>query len=227
MGAEMAGGEEVRVWRKAIPEGRDRMQSRVLVWVVGCLLIWMTFEVLRSDYLIWDIAFLRPFALISIAVSVAFAVLVRALRAATTTASLFGGMICLTLIDGTAPRFDSQVLSGVTPLVMLFLLTFLSTRVGRRKKAAAGLAEGRKGRSAAQVIANLSISALCVSYLVLFNFDGYRTLLRVGPSRAMAISGHDDDVSGCAGRGHGGYGIFGDWAGFWRAACDGFEFEAR
>lgn len=172
MGAEMAGGEEVRVWRKAIPEGRDRMQSRVLVWVVGCLLIWMTFEVLRSDYLIWDIAFLRPFALISIAVSVAFAVLVRALRAATTTASLFGGMICLTLIDGTAPRFDSQVLSGVTPLVMLFLLTFLSTRVGRRKKAAAGLAEGRKGRSAAQVIANLSISALSVSYLVLLILTG-------------------------------------------------------
>ena len=63
MGEEMAGGEEVRVWRKAIPEGRDRVQSRVLVWVVGCLLVWMTFEVLRSDYLLWDIARFPRFCL--------------------------------------------------------------------------------------------------------------------------------------------------------------------
>ena len=36
MGEEMQG--EGSGWRKAIPEGRDRLQSRVLVGVVGLLL---------------------------------------------------------------------------------------------------------------------------------------------------------------------------------------------
>ena len=49
--------------------------------------------------------------------------------------------------------------------MLLFVLTFLSTRAGRRVKAAAGLAEKRKGRNAAQVIANLSVAALSVSSL--------------------------------------------------------------
>jgi uncharacterized protein (TIGR00297 family) len=165
MGGEMTGEEEVRVWRKAIPEGRDRVQSRVLVWVVGCLLVWIAFDVLRNDYSLWrDVPFLHEYVLVSIGVSVGFAVLVRALRAATTAASLFGGMICLILmIYGGPPSVDAITLTGAEPLAMLFLLTFLSTRLGRRKKAAAGLAEGRKGRNAAQVIANLSVAALVLS----------------------------------------------------------------
>ena len=38
MGEEI-GGEEESGWRKAIPEARDRLQSRMLVWVVGTLLV--------------------------------------------------------------------------------------------------------------------------------------------------------------------------------------------
>src|ERR1035437_6131848 len=54
---------------------------------------------------------------------------------------------------------------AATPLFTLFLLTFLATRAGRKRKADRGLAESRKGRRASQVIANLGMAAL-VSNLV-------------------------------------------------------------
>ena len=40
MGEEIQGGERERGWRKAIPEARDRLQSKWLVGVVGALLVW-------------------------------------------------------------------------------------------------------------------------------------------------------------------------------------------
>jgi uncharacterized protein (TIGR00297 family) len=87
------------------------------------------------------------------------------LRAATLGGALSGGMICLILLSGTMSSRHSILRSGLTPLALLFVLTFLSTRAGRRKKARAGLAEDRHGRSAVQVIANLSLAALSVSPL--------------------------------------------------------------
>jgi uncharacterized protein (TIGR00297 family) len=127
----------------------------------------VTLSVLRQAYFLWGTD--RVEELIDIAkivgISVAFACLVLALRAATVAAALFGGMICLILVSGTASSQYSIARSGLAPLVLLFVLTFLSTRAGRWVKTKAGLAEKRRGRSAAQVIANLSIAALSVSTL--------------------------------------------------------------
>jgi uncharacterized protein (TIGR00297 family) len=72
-------------------------------------------------------------------------------------------MICFLLVNGTASSQYTIVRSGLAPLALLFVLTFLATRAGRRVKAQAGLAEKRHGRSSAQVIANLSIAGLAVS----------------------------------------------------------------
>jgi uncharacterized protein (TIGR00297 family) len=161
MGEEMQGAEEDTRWRKAIPEGRDRVQSRVLVGVVGTLLAlesssefwWM--YVTRSDHG-------RENAEI-LGISIVFALIVLGLRAATPAAAAFGGMICLVLLSGTFSLNSSAVRSGLLPLITLFVLTFLSTRAGRKRKARVGLAESRRGRNAAQVIANLSAAALCTS----------------------------------------------------------------
>jgi uncharacterized protein (TIGR00297 family) len=159
MGGEMP--DDVRVWRKAIPEGRDRVQSRWLVWVIGALLVWTSEWSLR---LAFPVASEFPsFVLGPVGVSLVFAIGVWALKAATPAAAFCGGMICLLLTLWTSDPATSIARTGLTPLVVLFLLTFLSTRAGRRRKARAGLAEGRRGRSAAQVIANLSVAALCVT----------------------------------------------------------------
>ncbi len=152
-------------WRKAIPEGRDRLQSRVLVGVVGTLLALETFSVLRQVYSTWGGQNVDEHILLAetVGISVIFAGLVLALRAVTLAGALFGGMICFLLVVGTASSRYMIVRSGLAPLALLFVLTFLATRAGRAVKARAGLGEKRHGRNSAQVIANLSIAALAVS----------------------------------------------------------------
>jgi uncharacterized protein (TIGR00297 family) len=167
MGEEIQGSARDARWTKAIPRARDRWQSRWLVGVVGTLLALETASVLRQAYFLWGMGRTVELVLTTkiAGVSIAFACLVLALRAATLGGALAGGMICMILLNGTASSRDTILRSGLTPLVLLFVLTFLSTRAGRRKKARAGLAEDRRGRSAAQVIANLAAAALSVSWL--------------------------------------------------------------
>jgi uncharacterized protein (TIGR00297 family) len=148
-------------WKKAISQHRDRLQSTLLVVVVGAILTVLSFVTLRRA-----IPFAGQFPLFifgTFGISAAFALVVLALRAATIGGALCGGMICLLTTFWTGSLTGSLGRTGLTPLILLFLLTFLATRAGRQRKAIAGLAEARKGRSAAQVIANLSIAGLCVS----------------------------------------------------------------
>jgi len=167
MGEEMQGVEGDTGWRKAIPRARDRLQSRVLVGVVGVLLALETVAVLRQVYFLWGERSVREHIVLTeiVGISVAFAGLVLSLRAATLAGALFGGMISFLLVNGTASSQYTIIRSGLAPLALLFVLTFFATRAGRRVKAQAGLAEKRHGRSSAQVIANLSIAGLAVSAL--------------------------------------------------------------
>ena len=92
MGEEMHGVEGDTGWRKAIPEARDRLQSRVMVCVVGTLLILETIIILHQIYFLWGTA--RSSELLAIArdagISVAFACLVLGVRAATLAGSALG-----------------------------------------------------------------------------------------------------------------------------------------
>jgi uncharacterized protein (TIGR00297 family) len=157
-------GEEMQTessWRKANAETRDRKQAQVLASGVGtALAVWSVLTLEQAS----PIAARFPaFVLGSAAVSVAFALVVWMLRAATPAGAVSGGMICLLLTYWTGSFAESIGRTALTPLALLFALTFLATRAGRRRKVAAGLAEGRRGRNAAQVIANLSMAALCVA----------------------------------------------------------------
>lgn len=148
-------------WKKAISPQRDYLQSALLVWVVGAMLAVMSFDTLRRAA-----PFARQFPLFIfgvIGISAAFALVVLGLRAATVGGAACGAMICLLLTFWTGSLTGSLGRTGLTPLILLFLLTFLATRAGRQHKTMAGLAEERRGRTAAQVIANLSVAGLCVS----------------------------------------------------------------
>ena len=165
MNEEIQGGEEDTGWRKAIPPARDRLQSRVLVWVVGALLVGGSVLNLmgpsarleRSAEVLYS----------SVGISIAFAILVWLLKAATPVAAVFGGTICLQLTFWTSAEHGSIGSSALAPLAVLFLFTFISTRAGRYRKAKAGLAEKRSGRDTAQIIANLSVAALCVAPIMI------------------------------------------------------------
>jgi uncharacterized protein (TIGR00297 family) len=152
---------------KAIPPARDRVQSRLLVWTVAPLIL---VACAQTIYLAHAYRWEMPLAK-AIAVSVVFSLAAWLLRAATPAAAAIGGTICLMLTFWTGSIAESALKSALTPLLALFVLTFLATRSGRGQKAEHGLAESRRGRRTSQVIANLGVAAL------LSNFAGDRAIL--------------------------------------------------
>ena len=178
MSEEIQGSTGDTPWKKAISRVRDRRQSRWLVAVVGAWLALMSADAVR-----WARTFgirFPVFVLEVFGLSAAFAVIVRKLRAATLGGAVCGGMICLLVTFWTGVQRASVVRSGLTPLVLLFLLTFLATRAGRRRKVEAGLAEGRRGRNAGQVIANLSVAGICTSPWTPWMLGGHVGLIFTG-----------------------------------------------
>jgi uncharacterized protein (TIGR00297 family) len=155
-------GEEIQVvegdtgWRKAIPEGRARLQSRVLVGIVAPVLIVGTVAVYRP---------VTTASAVPLLCSFAFAVVVWLLRSATLPAAGAGFLVCAilarvhTVWTGFGPLPVDR--PAIPALVALFLLTFGATRFGRKKKEGRGVAEARRGRRASQIVANLGVSALC------------------------------------------------------------------
>ncbi len=91
--------------------------------------------------------------------SAGVAAVARLLRAATVPAAGLGGAICLHLL--LRQQFGGGWRETAMPsLLALFALTFGATRFGRAKKERLGVAEGRKGRRASQVAANLGAAGM-------------------------------------------------------------------
>jgi uncharacterized protein (TIGR00297 family) len=157
MGEEMQGVEGDTGWRKAIPEARDRWQSRVLVGVGVPLLVVGAAEVYRP---------LTTASTVPLLCSLAFAVVVWLLRSATLPAAGVGFLVCsiLARVPTAWTGFDPLPIyrPAIPALVVLFVLTFAATRFGRMKKESRGMAEARSGRRASQIVANLGVAALCV-----------------------------------------------------------------
>jgi uncharacterized protein (TIGR00297 family) len=106
------------------------------------------------------------FLAMAIAISAFFALTTWRVKAATPLGAACGGLICLS-ITVLSSRLEGPSLfhSGLSPLILLFTLTFQATRLGRDRKAASGVDEDRRGRNAAQVIANLGVAAWASYYL--------------------------------------------------------------
>lgn len=150
---------------KAISSHRDLLQSRALLWIALPTFLLLLYLADRHA------ATLRPsYAGEVLAISLIFAFVAWRLRAASPLAAVVGGIICLVITLFTSkPGSTSPARTGLCPLLLLFVLTFAATRLGREQKARAGLAESKRGRNAAQVLANLGVaalsSALCVAPL--------------------------------------------------------------
>jgi len=90
---------------------------------------------------------------IAAAVTLGFAVLARGLRGVNRSGAPAGGLACFLLFAGAGP-------TAFATLAALFVITWVSTRLGYRHKLARELAERREGRNAWQVLANLAVAAL-------------------------------------------------------------------
>lgn len=85
------------------------------------------------------------------------------LRAATPAASATGAVITASLLFSTASFPFKPWHTALIPIVLVSLLAYAATIVGRRQKERLGTAEARRGRTASQVAANLGMAAMAAS----------------------------------------------------------------
>ena len=173
--------------QKAIPPARDRLQSRLLVWMVTPLLLVHLPAALLPAYGSIDLYLSLPgnpyaapsplhrYVIEALAVSISFAFLAWMMRAATPGAAALGGLSCLSLTDfgamyGLPPALSHTLFPS---LALLFVLTWAATRFRRAKKEVSGVAEARTGRRASQVIANLGVAALCITFSGIHHTHNY------------------------------------------------------
>ena len=97
----------------------------------------------------------------AIVVAIGFAIVARILGAVTDGGAVAGVVVAFILMMAAG-------LAGFIPLLAVFLLTFLATRLGYQRKLRLGVAERRRGRTAAQVLANLAPSAMCALPVIWF-----------------------------------------------------------
>ncbi len=127
-----------------------RWQSQaVLLALIPVTAIWLTLAAGQA----WQIA--HGLVLEAAVISLGFAAFVFVFRAATAGGALTGGLITAALYVQTPGRH-----TALWPLLALVILTFAATRFGRKRKEALGTAEGKHGRRASQVAANLGVAAL-------------------------------------------------------------------
>lgn len=161
MGEEIQGSLRDAHWSKAIPRARDRRQSR---WLVALMVPLLVLGAVWSG--LWAVAAGSVGSLLfPVVFSVGFAGLVWMLRSATLPAAGVGLLVCLISALAVRVPIGSGVFGrpALSALITLFVLTFVATRLGRRRKEARGLAEARSGRRASQVVANLGVAALCAA----------------------------------------------------------------
>src|SRR5215467_5245795 len=103
----------------------------------------------------------------AVGVTMAFALAARLMRGVNTSGAVAGGVACLLLFLGAGP-------AAFAALAVLFLMTWLSTRLGYRRKRDLGLAEHREGRNGWQVSANLGVSGITA---LLYAIGGNRAWL--------------------------------------------------
>jgi uncharacterized protein (TIGR00297 family) len=113
----------------------------------------------------WAVNYL-PVAVWTLGLSLLFGLVVLQLGATTSGGAFAGTAITASLIFSTATFTPGERLAyapwhtALMPVMALFVLTHISTRLGREQKLRLGTAKLHQGRSAAQVAANLGMAAL-------------------------------------------------------------------
>lgn len=128
--------------------------------------------------------------LLAVAFGALLAILTSKLRAATPAAALTGGIITAELYLATP-----GLRTALWPLLALLLLTLVGTHFGRARKRELGVAEGPKGRNAAQVAANLGPAVLAsVAFDLgpdISHFGSFGIAMRLAVAAALAEAAAD------------------------------------
>ena len=125
----------------------------------------------------WELVAWR--APVGIAVTAAFAIAARLMRAVSLGGAIAGALVTFLLWIAYPGLFVVEV--------AVFALTAAATRAGYLRKQQLGTAERREGRRASQVLANLSVAAAAA----LVATFGHQPLLMVGCAAALAEAAAD------------------------------------
>ena len=109
----------------------------------------------QNALILWEIRPVRELW-VAILVTLAFTALGRFVRGVSLSGAIAGGVICFVLFASAGP-------GTFVALVSVFILTWISTRLGYARKQKLGTAQSREGRTASQVLANLAVSAACAA----------------------------------------------------------------
>jgi uncharacterized protein (TIGR00297 family) len=139
------------------PDKALKWQSKAILLIV---VPWTVVSVLLQSH--WWLQQVPVVAWTTLGISGIFGLVVWRLRAGTLAAAATGAAITASLMFSTTryPYTNSWLHGGLMPLLAVFLLTFVATKIGKAKKEQLGTSESKRGRDAAQVAANLGIAAL-------------------------------------------------------------------
>lgn len=119
--------------------------------------------------------------------TLAFAVVARLLRAVTLGGAVAGAIASFILYVSAGP-------GAFAALVSVFVLAWVTTRLGYARKQRLGTAEAKEGRRASQVLANLSVAAIAG---LLSAVVQWRSLFLVLAAAALAEAAADTVSSEC------------------------------
>jgi uncharacterized protein (TIGR00297 family) len=151
----------------------------------------------------WWAAEVLPVAIWTLGLSLLLALVVHWLRAATPAGAVAGAAITAALMFSWTTFPYQPWHTALPPVLAVSLLAWGATRLGRAKKEALGTAEKRRGRSAAQVAANLGVAALVSAEVVqswlmdsgLGSRGGTGSMLIFAPGLAALAEAAADTVS--------------------------------
>jgi uncharacterized protein (TIGR00297 family) len=153
-----------------------RKPDKALAWQSKAILLlvvpWTAASVILQAH--WWITQVPVVAWTTLGISGIFGLIVWWMKAGTPAAAATGAAITASLMFSTTryPYKYSWLHGGLMPLLAVFLLTFVATKIGKSKKDRLGTGESKRGRNAAQVAANLGASALAATLIPIFALDG-------------------------------------------------------
>ncbi len=152
-----------------------RTEKKSLAWQSKAILLlvvpWTVASVVLQAHWWW--LQVPTVAYLTLGISALFGLVVWWMKAGTPAAAATGAAICASLMF-TAARYsprDIWLNGGLLPLLAVFLLTYVATKIGKTKKERLGASEGKRGRNASQVAANLGIAALVAQLMILLFSD--------------------------------------------------------
>jgi uncharacterized protein (TIGR00297 family) len=117
----------------------------------------------------------------ALVVTLSFTALARWLRGVSFSGAIAGAVVCFLLYVGGGP-------GAFAALVSVFVLTWISTRLGYQRKKKLGTAEKLDGRTALQVLANIAVASVCAA---LSAAHAGNTVLLLAASAALSEAAAD------------------------------------